>query len=62
MEPKREQILSLEKALVEVQDKRVDAFLLHKAIPETYFPNIVEYFRILTGFKIPQTELISSDQ
>jgi hypothetical protein len=51
MEAKREQIVSLEEALIGVKDKREEAFLLLNAIPEIYLPDIVEYFRILLGFK-----------
>jgi hypothetical protein len=51
MEPKREQIVSLEEALIGVKDKREEAFLLLNAIPEIYLPDIVEYFRILIGFQ-----------
>jgi len=51
MEPKREQIVSLGEALIGVKDKREEAFLLLNSIPEIYLPDIVEYFRILTGLK-----------
>ncbi len=35
--------------MIGVKEKREDAFVLIKAIPEVYLPDIVEYFRILTG-------------
>jgi hypothetical protein len=34
-----------------VKDMREEAFLKLNAIPEIYLPDIVEYFRILTGLK-----------
>ncbi len=51
MDPKKEQIVSLEEALIGVKDQREEAFVLLNAIPEVYLPDIVEYFRILSGLK-----------
>jgi hypothetical protein len=42
---------ALTEALTGVNDKREEAFVLLNAIPEVYLPDIVEYFRILTGLK-----------
>jgi hypothetical protein len=51
MEPNNEKVEVLKRALIGVKDKREEAFLLLNAIPEVYLPDIVEYFRILIGFK-----------
>jgi hypothetical protein len=42
---------ALKQALIGVKNQREEAFILLTAIPEEYLPDIVEYFRILIGFK-----------
>jgi hypothetical protein len=51
VEMESESMEALKQALIGVNGQREEAFLLLNAIPEVYLPDIVEYFRILTGLK-----------
>jgi hypothetical protein len=44
-----EKIEALKRALIGVNNKRVEALLLLNATPEEYLPDIVEYLWILNG-------------
>lgn len=44
-----EKIEALKRALIGVDDKRVEAFLLLNATPEEYLSDIAEYLWILNG-------------
>jgi hypothetical protein len=51
IEIESESMEALKRALIGVKIQREEAFLLLNSIPEVYLPDIVEYFRILTGLK-----------
>jgi hypothetical protein len=44
-----EKIEALKRALIGVNNKRMEALLLMNATPEDYLPDIVEYLWILNG-------------
>ena len=49
-----EKIEALRRALIGINNKRMEAFLLLNAIPEEYLPDIVEHLWILNGLNKPE--------
>lgn len=45
-----EKIEALKRALIGINNNRIEAFLLLNATPEEYLPDMVEYLWILNGF------------
>ena len=52
-----EKIEALRRALIGINDKRMEAFLLLNAVPEEYLSDIAEYLWILNGLN--KTEKIN---